>query len=131
MAKKDEGRNPKYLSQLSPTASKQPKIEPQSMQAQTPVWGLQLLDFDGPWCWKKMDSNKLLNIVQKLRDFETMQWSSIEGKNSHAVSVQELCKDAQKRLEDIQQDDTEELFSLRLSGTERIWGVRLGRILRL
>lgn len=57
-----------------------------------------------------------------------MKWSEIKSHQSHTVTVSTISNEAQKRLRDIQQDDIDELFSLRLSGTERIWGIRDGRV---
>lgn len=43
--------------------------------------------------------------------------------DSHNIEVNQIVKDAQRRLEEIRQADVDELFSLRLSGKERIWGI--------
>ena len=42
---------------------------------------------------------------------------------NHHVSVSVLSDRARKRLKDLNLEDMEELFSLRLSGKERIWGI--------
>jgi hypothetical protein len=39
--------------------------------------------------------------------------------------------DARKRLEQLRLDDTDELFSLRLNGQERLWGIRSNDIFSL
>lgn len=54
-----------------------------------------------------------------------------KGTNSHPVKCKDLSKKAQKRLEEIGQDDVAELFSLRLTGIKRIYGIRSGRALKL
>ena len=79
------------------------------------------------------------NIFPKLRDFESMTWAEIlrasggrsSGNNNHPVKTALLSQSAKSRLADLQQDDAEELFSLRLSGTERIYGIRDRRALKL
>ena len=51
--------------------------------------------------------------------------------NSHFISIDKLCKDAQKRLEELHLDDVEELYSLRLTGTKRLFGIRVGASLEI
>lgn len=90
----------------------------------TPVWSLRVLDVDGPYCFFRTTITKAREIRKKLADFESMTWASIEGPQSHFVQVEDLARDAQRRLVEIGQDDIDELFSLRLSGRERIYGIR-------
>ena len=66
-----------------------------------------------------------------LKNFETMLWNDILGRNNHAVLVSQISREAQVRLEDLKLDDNESLISLRLTGTQRIWGIRIGNILQL
>ena len=44
-------------------------------------------------------------------------------KHNHNVGIQRLCKSAQDRLNAMKQYDPDEILSLRLSGTERVWGI--------
>jgi len=60
-----------------------------------------------------------------------MTWAEIHRSGSHAIPIENLCSEAQKRLADIEQDDTDELYSFRVSGKERLWAVRLGQFARL
>lgn len=53
------------------------------------------------------------------------------GNNSHLVPLSDLKKEAVDRLRELQQDDIDELFSLRLSGKERIYGIPDGRVLQI
>ncbi len=50
---------------------------------------------------------------------------------NHTVLVSRLSPEAQKRLREIKQDDLDELTSLRLSGRERVWGIRESGIFHL
>ncbi|MDB5002120.1 MAG: hypothetical protein JWQ34_345 [Mucilaginibacter sp.] len=78
-------------------------------------------------------------VIPKLKSLEGFNWHELErqqfGKQNktkhHNVSVSKICKDAQKRLEELKLDDCDELFSLRLSGTFRIWGIRQFGFLQL
>jgi hypothetical protein len=53
------------------------------------------------------------------------------GNNSHNISVSELIKEARDRLAEINLDDVDELFSLRLEGKIRIWGMLDNDVLKI
>lgn len=71
-------------------------------------------------------------IYPKLRHFEENTWLKIEkeqygrkGKTKHhSVNISDINPKAQKRLKELKMDDIDELFSLRLTGRIRIWGIR-------
>ena len=106
----------------------------------SPTWQLGIMDLEHP-LWGLDSETFYKKILPRLRDLEATTWkvilladggrSSGRGKNSHPVDVEKLCREAQKRLEEIKQDDISQLFSLRLSGGERIYGIRERRTLRL
>jgi hypothetical protein len=63
-----------------------------------------------------------------------MTWAEINHPNTgcHPIPIKELCSEAQKRLSQIELIATEEeLFSLRLSGRERLWGIRERHIFKI
>jgi hypothetical protein len=95
-----------------------------------PVWRLGRLDFDGPWCPKKMVEAPLLEVVQKLGQIETMSWVQIDSAGSHFIGVHKIIKDAKTRLVELKMDDLEELYSLRLTGIQRLWGIRERNVFR-
>lgn len=49
------------------------------------------------------------------------------GNNNHPISVADLANDAQRRLQELRLDDIDEVWSLRLSSTIRVIGIRDGR----
>lgn len=89
------------------------------------------MDFDGPFGWHILTGDCVKDIQCKLGSFESMTWQQIEQAGSHNVAVEKLVKEARDRLVEINQDDLDELFSLRISGKERVWGIRDRSILRL
>jgi hypothetical protein len=97
-----------------------------------PAWHFKVLDLYGPYCPTKMTKDTLKEVKKKLGEFEGMTWQEIErnGKN-HFVSTANLAKEARQRLREIEQDDLEQLYSLRLSGKERVYGIREANILRI
>ncbi|MBU0558787.1 MAG: hypothetical protein KJ799_07025 [Bacteroidetes bacterium] len=89
---------------------------------------------------KSLDENVFWSqIFPKLKHFEERTWGSIEreqygakGKSKHhSVEVSKIIKEAQKRLSDLQLDEFDELFSLRITGKIRIWGIRQCSYLRV
>jgi hypothetical protein len=92
-----------------------------------PVWQLELFDFNGEWNWQRIENTKAFQeILKKLANFEARTWGQIEGdqeEGSHFIKVCDLSSKAQKRLEYLKLDEVEELFSLRLSGKERLFGI--------
>lgn len=104
------------------------------------AWGFGKLDMEGPWGPLKIDADTWWkNLFPKLQNFETMTWADVQaasggrshGSNSHFVPVENLSKNAKARLDELKQDDVDELFSLRLSGKERVYGIRDGRVLKV
>jgi hypothetical protein len=71
-------------------------------------------------------------IYPKLKDIETKKWFELEieqfgkkGKSKHHwVHIRDIIKPARDRLKELYLDDVEELFSIRLTATQRVWGIR-------
>ncbi|MFY0483229.1 hypothetical protein ACI6PS_11545 [Flavobacterium sp. PLA-1-15] len=71
-------------------------------------------------------------LYPKLKDFESKKWWELEnekfgskGKSKHHwVDVKQIIRPAQQRLVNLKLDDVQELFSIRLTGTQRVWGIR-------
>ena len=126
-------KNPTHVE--TPSTGKNPRrqYEPSGTDHEPPVWKVNLLDREGEWTWLHIKAEKLKEVVlEKLKNFESMTWHSLQkSKQSHQVEINRLCSAAQKRLAIIGQADTDNLFSLRLSGKERIWGIRDRNILKI
>lgn len=68
-----------------------------------------------------------------------MTWAEIEkacggrshGNASHFVKVAKISKKASARLKEIKQEDTEDIFSLRIEGKVRIYGIRDNAVLKI
>lgn len=92
------------------------------------------MDMSGPFGWQEVSKSKLLEIRGKLARFEASTWHEIliTAKNrNHTVTVDRLSPQARERLKEIQQDDLDELTSLRLTGRERVWGIRENGVFHL
>ena len=95
-------------------------------------WRVDQLDWGGDWSWGKVEASDLLKeVIPKLHSFESMTWAAVEGATgSHSVSIERCCTAAQKRSND-KNLECDTLFSLRIKGEMRVWGVRDVAILRL
>jgi hypothetical protein len=131
-----------------PTHQRTPKSDreirtgasPESTQTQRLAWALSKADLDGPWSINKIAPEKWWDdLLPKLKGFETMTWADVlkasggrtHGNNSHSVPLSNVTDEAAYRLQELRQDDVDELFSLRLTGTERLMGIRDGRVLQI
>jgi hypothetical protein len=96
-----------------------------------PVWLLGVLDMEGRWGWSRINRGLFETVHERLRNFETMTWTAIQQGDSHFVPCSDIIKDARDRLAEIEQDDIDDLFSLRVQGRIRVWGIRDGAALKL
>lgn len=99
---------------------------------------LTICETDLPISILKHISNSLFRnaffekIYPKLKIFENNTWEEIRlythGKNNksnnHNVSIQNLCKEARDRLDELGYSDRSEIYSLRLEGKIRIYGFK-------
>ena len=93
-----------------------------------------------PWGWCTVAGRIWWSeLLPRLRDFETMTWEEImraaggraRSNNNHFVCVEKFTRQAKERLAALGQEDISELFSLRLTATTRIYGIRDRRALKL
>ena len=68
------------------------------------------------------------SIGSKLRSLATQGWGGIKANKDkhHSVAIGSLTKAAKDRLIALKYDDLDRLFSMRLSGTQRLWGIQVG-----
>lgn len=121
-AKGNSKRRPRLKNQPHPT--KQPKTqEPAGYDHLEISWAFDRADRAKSWrcSLHHVDAWELLD---HLSEKEHESWASLKQAGSHNIAVEKLIKDAQKRLSDLKSDDLDELFSLRLTGKIRIWGIR-------
>jgi len=134
MAKGGKKKGPR--TQKDPLVKKEPRVSPdtnpEAILSKKPVWLLGTMDLYGPWGWRKIRKVSLLEAIhEKLKNFETMTWGSIYGPQNHFISRSSLCKEAQKRLAEKKLDDYDKFFTLRLTGKQRVWGIREKEIFKI
>jgi hypothetical protein len=129
------GKQPKLG--VEPKPAKEPRSpEGRSYNHDRPAWRISRIELADPFGWHQVEADQLKAIRIKLAQFETMTWNEIlvGGKTQHhSVPVSQLSKRAQDRLDTLFKGnvDVEELVSLRLSGRERVWGIRDQAVLSL
>lgn len=139
--------NPPNLKQAKlggdPKPSKKPVLggDPSSCLKQKPAWQFSNRDLSHPqWGWNSLSAEDFISALnQHLCKLETMTWDEIlkasggrgqgNGNNHHNIEVSEICRAAQQRLLELN-IDVDQLFSLRLTGAWRLWGIKEGQILR-
>lgn len=132
-------KQPKYTN--SPRSDKRIKLggDPDSSLRQKPAWQFNNRDKEhSEWGWNKLNPEDFIGILDKyLCNFETMTWDEIlkasggrnHGNNHHNIDVSDCCIEAQNRLLNLK-IEIDQLFSLRLDGKCRLWGIKEGQILR-
>jgi hypothetical protein len=114
----------------APISTKTPRMDlqnaPTSILDLKPSWRFDIIDLESSWGWFNIESKNLLrDILEKLKNFERMTWGEIERKKqSHIMPLDKIEKKAIDRLRERNLDDLEALYSIRISGKERIWGKR-------
>jgi hypothetical protein len=81
------------------------------------------------------------HIHPKLSTLENMTWADLEGQSyssggrrkssNHWVLIKDLAKEARRRIDELNYDDHETIFSIRLSGTQRLYGFRENNYFRI
>jgi hypothetical protein len=116
-----------------PRAQKQPRIavDP-STDGLSPTWSFRHVDIGSPWCFSQVPQGDWVHLLAKLKHFEGLTWAQIgQNTGSHPVEINKLIPEARKRLTELGHGDREALYSLRVNGRPRIWGIRDGVVLRV
>ena len=126
MANRNKNTSRKHNPKVAKKASSDPNLTTKDTKF---VWKVSKIDEDGKWGWNKITCPDFLKkIWEKMRNFEKKKWSQILGEDhrkNHMISVSGIVKDARERLKELGHDDQEELVSLRLTGKQRLWAIRL------
>lgn len=117
-----------------PPGAKVPRVDPNKLSSssnQRPAWRFGCIDMGGRWGWHLAAPDARQNVYEKLRTLEVTHWYDLDRSGSHSVARDRLIRDAQRRLETLKRDDEDEIYSLRLSGKERVWGFRRQNVLEI
>lgn len=105
-----------------------------------PVWSFLNIDISHAQWGASCNTQCLIRVIEGLRDLEWLtSWGEVfrltsgraNNTRNHSISISELCRGAQKRLEELNLDDIDVLYSIALGGTLRVWGIMQDAILRI
>lgn len=115
--------------------SKGPRAEhkPEENLKKKACWAISRIEQEGKWGWDNITSGELWSeIVTKLTLFEGMTWGEIlQGGKSHYVEINKINSEAKRKLVELDLDDSDNLFSLRLTAKRRIWGILENGVLKI
>lgn len=77
-----------------------------------------------PWSWRAISVPALLEVRQRLADLENLEIGRLHETRSHAVKLHQLSSAARRRLQELQLDDIDSLYSLRIGGRLRVWAIQ-------
>lgn len=111
---------------------KQPElaVDPCSYLSSKPKWAFRLCDREHPRWALSNNPDKCNYVLDKLISYEGMTWAEIQeanggrkkGTNNHFEKISDLIDEAQQRAKELR-IQSDELFSLRLGGTVRLYGI--------
>jgi len=117
---------------FEPKPVKRPRIGEPSFHEGLPLaWKFSQADRGGPWPWSAISPESRHALVDRMSNWETMTQTDLRQGGSHPVPVSGLCREAQLRLAEIEQDDLDEMMSFRLSNRERLWCIRDRNLMRV
>jgi hypothetical protein len=129
-----KSKKPKWEREPSPSKIAKFASNPDGYNDRNPAWRISKIEMVDPFGWHNLNAQEIKDIQTKLSEFESMTWNeiSVQGKKQHhSVTIDQLSKEAQTRLKEKNIVDIDELFSLRLSGQQRVWGILEQGILNL
>jgi hypothetical protein len=112
----------------SPSGEKSPKTasEPPSYTDSKASWRVCKIQLIDPYGWHELDPAGVGEVQAKLSTFEKSTWKElfvVNARQNHRVPASELkCPVARQWMKD-NMPDQPYLWTLRLSGQERIWGI--------
>ncbi len=96
-------------------------------------WSFANIDTGGGWPWANFEGQEkdFEAALHRFRDVEGMTWAELGGSGSHDVDLDKLIPEARARLKELKQEDVDSLYSLRVMGAVRVWGIRDRHVLRV
>jgi hypothetical protein len=111
-----------------PNPRKRPVAGAHVGDKKTVVWGLDYLDMEGEWGWVHCQANSIPQILKFMRNLERCVHTDVFGARHKFIKLDAICPAAQKRLTEIELDDLDGIWELRVSGQKRIWGHRVEHV---
>lgn len=108
------------------STAKNPRISSKQLDDGLPEFRAGKMDMGGKWGWHQPNSHTIdmKEFLDKIFENQKLSWQEIRNNKSHEVELDQIIPEARKRLEEIEQDEIATLYSLRLTGRMRIWGIK-------
>lgn len=132
MARRKKNKEPK--AKVSPLERKVPRVAapPPTFRGGILSWRFNAADKNGPFAWSNLtNGDEFMAVIQKLTDIEPMSENDQQSKGCHFIQVEKLSRPAQDRLQVLQLDDLDEIYSIRLSGRGRVFCVHRPEYMRV
>lgn len=103
----------------------------QNFYHKPPIWSFQKCDIDHPRWGFCNTTDSFYHFIKKLKDYEGLLWKEImqisggrkSGTNNHFEFVAELIPEAKMRWKELRLEEYDSVFSLRLTGRQRLYGI--------
>ena len=127
--------NNKYVSEYELARAEKRVREPEKPRDRNMAWSDAQTDFLGEWSWGSREcliDDWADEIHPFLTEYEKKTWlqiyderTGVKNRRQKHISyeVQQICKEAQDRLVELERDDVDYVFRFRLAGPKRLYGV--------
>ena len=89
------------------------------------AWRFSNNDKGGPFSWVTLSDADWYSVRERLGEFEKMNVSELARTGSHhRIPQAQLTKKARERLQVLELDDLDELWSFRVTGERRFWCIK-------
>ena len=120
----------------NPKAKKQPIVQEHlNLYKMTPTWSFVKCDFEHPNWGLTQNSNLeyLDRLLRRSKEWERSNWKDIltvtagrkSNTQSHPMPVSSLIEEAGERLCKLHLDEYDTLYSLTVTGRQRVWGIMI------
>lgn len=115
-----------------PKAEKQPRFAEQpNLYRRPPKWSFRLCDMQHERWGIGKNAGYLGGLLARFKEWERVTWGDIltttagrkSNTQSHPIPVEKLDKGAAKRLTELNLDSYDVLYSLTVTGKQRVWGI--------
>jgi hypothetical protein len=137
MGAKRRGKNkkPKSIIKISPEKKARGGsiLEKERIEGKKLSWKFSIIDTGGEWTFKNIKKDYFWDhLLNKLKNYESQTVGEfIVPEHNHKIEKCRLCKEAQKRLIEIELDDCDELYSVHITNIKRLWGILEGSYFKI
>ncbi len=129
------GRTPRVAHEPHP--KKRPStgsIDPEANSRLPVTWRLNRVDLGGSWGWDRLIREQVAGLLVQLVALERQTFAELRQRQlANSIPIAEICREAQERLVEIEQNDTDEIWELRIPTNDnwRAWGSVTGAVFSL